>query len=124
MNQKNIFTFITVILAIQGLVFFTMADKVSADAFPSLDDQGKWAVAIVIEVLSVLSILVALITYASRNSPAVLWAYTLGFLLFVAISLKHLLMDDVNVPIPALIIQIVIALLCGYLWMQNRKVGS
>jgi hypothetical protein len=41
--------------------------------------------------------------------------------LFGLNSLKHLFIDHINVPIPALVIQLGIALVCGYLWMQSGK---
>ncbi len=121
MNQKNIFMVIGVILLLQGVFFYTMADNVVTGAFPTIDAAGKTSAIPLMQVMSVLSILVGLISIASRNNASVLWAYTLGFGLFVVLSLKHMLMDHINVPIPALAIQIVIVLACVYLWMQNKK---
>ena len=121
MNQKNIFMGIGVLLLLQGIFFYTMSDKVVTDAFPSIDAAGKTSAIPLMQVMSVLSILVGMISIAARNTPAVLWAYTIGFGLFIVISLKHLLMDGINVPIPALAIQVVIALASAYLWMQSKK---
>lgn len=124
MNQKNIFMVIGAILVLQGIFFYTMSDKVVSDAFPTLDEMGKNAAIPLMQVMAMLSIAIGLISYAARNSPQVLWAYTLGFGLFSLLSLKHLLADHINVPIPALIIQIGITLVCGYLWMQSRKTAA
>ncbi len=121
MNQKNIFMVIGVILLLQGVFFYAMADKVVTGAFPTIDEAGKTSAIPLMQVMSVLSILVGLISIAARNNASVLWAYTLGFGLFVVLSLKHWFVDHINVPIPALVIQIVIVLACAYLWMQNKK---
>lgn len=124
MNQKNIFTVIGVILILQGIAFFTMCTKVAASSFPSLDEAGVQAVAVVITVIGMLSILVGLISFAARNTPAVLWAYALGFGLLCLNTLKHYFIDHINVPMPAMIIQILVFLACGYLWMKSRNTGT
>lgn len=121
MNQKNVFTVIGAILVLQGIVFYLMGDKMSSSVFPNLDEAGKHASTNLMQVISIMSIALGLISFAARKSPQVLWAFTVGFGLFGLNSLKHLFVDHINVPIPALIIQIGIALVCGYLWLQNRK---
>jgi hypothetical protein len=120
MNQKNIFTGIAVVLILQGVVFFITGDKMAADAFPGLTEDCYRALRLVIEVPSALSILIGLIAYASRNTPSVLWAFTIGTAVLFAVTLKHMLVDSVNVPIPAVIIQALILLLCGYLWLGKK----
>src|ERR1700684_4008412 len=121
MNQKNIFTVIAVVLLIQGIAFYWMGDKMTADTFPNLDEAGKNASVKLLQVISMLSIAVGLITFAARNSPEVVGAYALGFGLFSLNSLKHYFIDHINVPMAALIIQIAIALVCAYLWIQKSK---
>jgi hypothetical protein len=121
MSQKNIFTVIGIILVLQSIAFYLMGDKMSANVFPNLDEAGKNASTNLLQVISMMSLALGLISFAARNSPQVLWAFTLGFGLFGLNSLKHLFVDHINVPIPALVIQLGIALVCGYLWMQNRK---
>ncbi len=121
MNQKNIFTFIGAILVLQGIIFYLIADKMALFAFPTLIDVGQDAAADLVQVISMMFITIGLISFAARNTPHVLWAYTLGFSLIGLNSLKHLFIDHVNVPIPAIVIQLGIALVCGYLWMQSRK---
>ncbi len=121
MNQKNIFTAIAVILILQGLGFFFMGSQIAVDAFPNVDASGQGAVKIMLEVISALSIAVGLLAYASRTNAGVVWAFTIGFAVLLCVTLKHLLVDDVNVPIPALAIQVLIVLLCGYLWMVQKK---
>ncbi|HMG13935.1 MAG TPA: hypothetical protein VK590_00740, partial [Saprospiraceae bacterium] len=79
MNQKNIFSGISFVLVVQGLLFFFMGGKLAADAFPALAPECQQAVHSVIEVLGMLSILVGLVAYSNRNSPQVLWAFTVGF---------------------------------------------
>ncbi len=121
MNQKNIFTIIAVVLLLQGIFFYVMGDKVIADSFPNLDDKGIYAGTVLMQVISVISLIVGMITYAVRNTANAVWAYLIGFILFSGLSLKHLLVDHINVPIPAIVIQLGIVLACAYLWMQNRK---
>jgi uncharacterized membrane protein YfcA len=68
-----------------------------------------------------MSILLGLIAYANRNTPNVAWAFTIGVGVLLSVTLKHLFIDHVNVPVPALIIQVLIFLVCGYLWSQEKK---
>lgn len=121
MNQKNIFTVIGAILVLQGIAFYCMGDKMSSATFPNLDESGKYAAINLLQVISMMSIALGLISFAARKSTQVLWAFTIGFGLFGLNSLKHLFVNHINVPIAALVIQIGIALVCGYLWMQNSK---
>ena len=121
MNQKNIFTGISFVLVVQGLLFFFMGDKIASDAFPSLAPECQDAVHKLIKVIGGLYILVGLVAYSSRNTSQVLWAFAVGFILVASITLKHIWKDHINVPIYALVIQILIAVLCVYLWSQNDK---
>ena len=120
MNQKNIFTGIAVVLILQGIVFFVIGDKMAADTFPGMTDDCLRALRLVVEVPSALSILIGLIAYAARNTPSVLWAFTIGAAIVLAVTLKHMFVDSINVPIPAVIIQALIVLLCGYLWLGKK----
>jgi small-conductance mechanosensitive channel len=92
-----------------------------ADACPNLDEIGKNAANTFLQVMSAMFILIGLITYAARNSPGMVWAYALGFTLFSINTLKHMFIDGINVPITALILQGGIALICIYLWFQQRN---
>ncbi len=73
MNQKNIFTIIGVILLLQGFAFYLMGDKMGSSVFPNLDQAGSNATTNLFQVISMLSIVVGLISFAARNSPQVLW---------------------------------------------------
>jgi len=99
MNQKNIFTVIGAILVLQGIAFYLMGDKMSSATFPNLDEAGKNASINLLQVISMMSIALGLISFAARNSPQVLWAFALGFGLFGKNSLKHLFVDHINVPV-------------------------
>jgi len=121
MSQKNIFSVIGAILVLQGLAFYLMATDVVTSAFPNLDEAGKAAPVILMQVMAVMSVALGLIAFASRNATGVAWAYCIGFALFSIVSLKHLLVDNINVPIPAVIIQIGIVLACAYLWMRSTN---
>ena len=121
MNQKNIFSVISVVLILQGIGFLVMGNKVVSSAFPNVDEAGHHALVLIMEVVSALSILLGLITYTVRNTPDVLWAYTIGTLILVVFTFKHLFADHVNVPIVAVIIQVLIVLTCAYLWLGGKK---
>ena len=115
------FTVFGAILVLQGIIFYAMGDKMAVTTFPNLEEGGKFAAVNLLQVISMISILVGLISFAARNTPQVLWAYTIGFGLFGLNSLKHMFIDHINVPIAAIIIQLGIALISGYLWMQSKK---
>ncbi|HLF63491.1 MAG TPA: hypothetical protein VI603_07055 [Saprospiraceae bacterium] len=124
MNQKNIFTGIAVVLILQGIVFFIIGDKMVSDTFPGQTEEGHRALRLLLEVPSALSILLGLIAYASRNTASVLWAFTLGTAVLLAVTLKHMFVDSINVPIPAVVIQALILLSCAYLWLGKRAASS
>lgn len=124
MNQKNIFSIISVLLILQGVGFWAMKTQTAASTYPTLDATGLAAVVSVIELVCAISILTGIITWAVRSTPGIAWAYALGFLIVVATTLKHMYVDNINVPMPALIIQVLILLSCAYLWMQERKAPS
>ena len=121
MNQKNIFSIISVVLILQGIVFYIMGAQMVKDTFPNVDETGQHALRLLLEVPSALSILLGLITYANRTHPSVLWAFTIGTAVLLCVTMKHMLVDHVNVPIPAVVIQGMILLSCAYLWSQNKK---
>lgn len=121
MNQKNIFTVIAVILLLQGIFFYLMGGKVVADVYPNLAADGVAATTTMMKVVAMVSIAFGLVTYTVRNSSQVLWAYTIGFGLFSLNTLKDLFIDKINVPIPAVVIQLGITLICGYLWYQRSR---
>ena len=124
MNQKNIFTVFGVVLLLQGVVFFLMADKMISGVFPDLDVMGKFAATNLMQVIAGMIITLGLVSFAVRNTPQVLWAYTIGAFIGLLIALKHEFADHINVPVSALVIQFGITLLSGYLWMQKNKVTS
>ena len=86
MNQKNIFTFISAILILQGLAFFILGDQIMLSAFPSVEGEGQRALNLFMEVPAALSILIGLIAYAVRNTPSVLWAFTIGTAVLLAVT--------------------------------------
>ena len=124
MNQNNIFSVIAAVLILQGLAFMFMGNQIMTSAFPAVDGAGHLALTQFMQVVAALSILVGLVTYAIRTAPNVVWAYTLGTLVLVSITFKHKFVDGINVPIPAMVIQVFILLACVYLWTQSKKVLS
>lgn len=121
MNQKNIFTAISVILLLQSIFFYTMGGKVVAEVYPNLSADGITVATTMMRVAAMLNIALGLISFAARNSPQVLWAYTVGFGLFALNTLKDLFIDKINVPIAAVVIQVGIVLVCGYLWYRQSR---
>ncbi|MBP7239725.1 MAG: hypothetical protein KBA14_05835 [Saprospiraceae bacterium] len=124
MNQKNIFTAIAAILVLQGIAFFLLGDQMITGTYPDVAEPGHTALLQLLQVPSALSILIGLITYANRTTPNITWAYTIGTGVLLGVTLKHMFMDHVNVPMAAAIIQVLIFLACGYLWSQEKKVRS
>lgn len=121
MNQKNVFT----ILAVLGVGFsflaYIMGEQIGKNSFPELNEMGMLAVGINQELLAMVNLIVVFVMFASRENPKVLWAFTLGFFLLGLNSLKHLIIDDVNVPLFGIAMQWIITGLCAYLWVQHRK---
>jgi threonine/homoserine efflux transporter RhtA len=124
MNQKNVFT----VLAILGIGFslfsYFMGAQIGKNSFPELSELGMFAVGINQELVAMVNLIVVLAMFASRDNPKVLWAFTLGFFLLGLNTLKHMVIDGVNVPIMGVVIQWGITLVIGYLWLQHRKKGS
>ena len=122
MNQKNIFTIIGAILILQGIAFLLMEDKMMTQAFPEITDPGHLALKQLFQLPAALFILVGLITYANRTTPNVAWAFAIGFGVVLCITLKHLLMDNIHVPIPAVVLQVLMVLAFAYTWSLPKKV--
>ena len=122
MNQKNIFTIIGVLLILQGIAFLLMEDKMMTQAWPDITDNGHLALSQLFQLPASLFIMVGLITYACRTSPNVAWAFAVGFGVVLCITLKHLLMDNIHVPIPAVVLQILMILAFCYVWSLAKKV--
>ena len=121
MNQKNIFSIIAVVLIIQGIAFFFVGDKIITDSFPNLDANGHSSAMTMLQVVAALSILSGIIAWANRTSANVAWAYTLGSLVLLCVTMKHLLVDHINVPTFAWLIQVLITLSCAYLWLGKKE---
>ncbi len=121
MTQKNVFTF----LAIMGILFsvgtYFLGNQVALETFPGLSDQGKIAVAHNQELFAVVYLIVSLALYSTREYSNALGAFALGFLIFGLNSVKHLLIDGINIPIWAAPLQLLVAAVIGYLWWKNKK---
>jgi len=123
MNQKNVFT----LLAITGLIWsfaaYTMGAQIANQSFDGLTDQGVFAMSIANQLVAAVNIIVVLVMFATRNHSNVAWAFALGFLIMGLGSLKHLVIDGVHVPVIGIVSQFAFAAVCGYLWLQERKVA-
>ena len=76
------------------------------------------------QLASTFLIIIALMVWATRNVPQVLGYFTIGTTILVMVTLKHIFIDGVAVPIGAPIFQGIVALLSGYLWYKNRIANS
>lgn len=121
MNQKNVFTALGVLLALQGISFYVMGSKIALDAFGDLGEPGNLAAKHLMEVMAALSFNFGLIAYTNRSNSQILWPFTLGFAILLIVTLKHVLADGIHVPIWAVAFQILSLIACVYLWMQNNK---
>ena len=121
MNQKNIFTALAAIGLVWSIATYTMGDQIANDSFEGLDEKGVFAVSIANQLVSVINLIVVLALFATRNHSNVAWAFALGYLIMGIGSLKHLLIDDVNVPVIGIAAQFVFAAVCGYLWLKERQ---
>jgi len=121
MNQRTIFSVIGVVLVLQGIFFYFMADYVVTDAFAGIDEAAKSAPMVLMQVMGVMSITLGVIAFATRNTAEVLIGFLIGFVLFLMVSLKHLFVDHINVPIPAIVVQAGVVFACIYLRMQWGK---
>lgn len=121
MNQKNVFT----VLAILGIGFsafsYFMGSQIGKNSFPELSELGMFAVGINQELVAMVNLIVVLVMFASRDNPKVLWAFTLGFFLLGLNTLKHMVIDGVDVPIIGVVLQWGITAVIGYLWWKHRK---
>lgn len=121
MNQKNLFSVISAVLVLQGLAFYLMGDQLMASSFPGSDEASLLNLKLLFEVVAALSIALGLVTYAARTTPSVVWAFTIGTLLLLLVTLKHYLVDGINVPIFAIVIQVLMLLAFAYLWSQQKR---
>jgi hypothetical protein len=119
MNQKNVFTVISAALALYSLAYYFMSDTFTAGM--PIEAAGKKVASNLLQVCGVLGFGIALMYYATCNTPSISWAFCLGAGLLVLNSLKHKFIDHENVPIPAILFQAAICLAVGYVWMQDRR---
>lgn len=124
MNQKNVFT----ILSIVGIGFsafsYFMGPQIGKDSFPELGELGMFAVGINQELVAMVNIIVVLVMFASRDNPKVLWAFTIGFFLLGLNTLKHMVIDGVDVPVIGVVLQWGITAVIGYLWFKHSQEGK
>lgn len=121
MKQNIIFIVIGILLILQGGAFYFMNVQISASHFPELDAAGLSAAGAAFRLSGVITAAVGFITLSARSFPGVLWAYALGFLLISLNGFKDIFAEHLNVPLTGPIIQLVISLVCVYLWIQSRK---
>ncbi|MEQ9287201.1 MAG: hypothetical protein RIG77_09850 [Cyclobacteriaceae bacterium] len=124
MNQKTIFTVIASLLILQGVGIYLMSSQIITDSFPNLSKEGIWAASEMATVVAVLYLTLGAITYSVRNLPEVLIAYSVGFLLIVLNTSKHLFISDMNVPLPLYLIQVLFLLAFIVLLIKSKKIST
>lgn len=121
MNQKTIFTVLAVFGLIWSISLYTMGEQIANDSFVGLDEKGIFAVSIANQLTAAVNLIVVLALFATRYHSNVAWAFALGFLIMGIGSLKHLLIDSINVPVIGIVFQFIFAAVCGYLWLKERQ---
>lgn len=121
MNQKNVFTVLAAIGLLWSISTYTMGEQIANDSFQGLDEKGVFAVSVANQLVAAVNLIVVLALFATRNHSNVAWAFALGFVIMGIGSLKHLIIDDVNVPIIGIAAQFIFAAVCGYLWLKERQ---
>lgn len=122
MNQKNVFTVLAAIGLAWSVAAYNMGEQIAHDTFQGgLDEKGVFAISIANQLAAAINLIVVLALFATRNHSNVAWAFALGFAVMGIGSLKHLLMDGVNVPVVGIAAQFVFAGVCGYLWLKERQ---
>lgn len=124
MNQKNIFSATSILLMIWSVSFYLMGKTIAVDTYPGIDEIGIFAVSINAQLGAMFIMIVALVMWAGKNSPEVLGAFTLGVGLLAVNTLKHYFIDDVYIPVVAIIFQWVIAILFAILWFRQNSMDK
>ncbi|MEP3390092.1 MAG: hypothetical protein ABJO02_18005 [Reichenbachiella sp.] len=121
MNQKTIFTIIASLLVLQGLGIFIMSDQIVSQSFSGLTEQGIRAAAEMATVVAILYVSIGVITFYVRESPEVLVAYVIGFVLIVLNTSRHIFISEMNVPLPLFLMQILFLLACVFLLVKLKR---
>jgi hypothetical protein len=125
LTTKNVLTLIGAIALIQGIGFFFGAEAITKGAFGKLNRGDALRVGTLMhEALAASMMLSAIVILFARNlevsaASKILNGIGFGYIVFFAVAMKHLLGGEVQPPMPALVLMIVLALLAFY--TANKK---
>jgi hypothetical protein len=125
LTTKNILTLIGAISLIQGIGFFFGAEAITKGAFLKLNQGDALRVGeLMHEILAGLMMSMGIVILFARNleisaASKILNGVGFGYIVFFAVAMKHLLGGEVQPPVPALVLMVVLALLAFY--TANKK---
>ena len=117
LTTKNVLTLIGAISLIEGIGFFFGAEAVTKGAFATLNQGDALRVGTLMhEALAGLMMALAIIILFARNletsaAKKILNGIGFGYLVFFAVAMKHFLGGEVNPPVPALVLLVVLGAL-------------
>lgn len=121
MNQKTFFSVLAAFIAIQAIILYFNGSQMATTIYPDLNTYSLVAASATYRFAGAIFLVLALVTFGVRAYPGALWAYTLGFTFMTLHAIKVVTVDGIAVPVLFIVFNLAITLLCGYLWMQNRK---
>ena len=124
MNQKNIFTGISIMMILQGIGIFALSGKIALDSFPTLGSEGLSAVSEMATVVAVLYIGIGTILHFTKSSPQVVPGMAVLFGLLALNTMKHIFISGVVVPIPLFVLQILFFGSMVFLLTTAKKVQT
>ena len=125
LTTKNVLTLIGAIALVQGVAFFLGAEAITKGAFLNLNQGDALRVGTLMhEALAGSMMVVGIIILFARNleltaANKILNGIGFGYIVFFAIAMKHLLGGEVQPPIPALVLMVVLAILAFF--TANKK---
>jgi CHASE2 domain-containing sensor protein len=120
LTTKNVLTLIGAIAVLQGFGFYLGAEAVTKGAFMNLNQGDALRVGTLMhEALAGVMMSMGIIILSARNletsaANKILQGIGVGYLVFFAVAMKHLLGGEVQPPIPALVLLVVVSALAFY----------
>lgn len=128
LSTKNVLTLIGVISLLQGIGFFFGAEAITKGAFLKLNQGDALRVGTLMhEALSGLMMSMGIIILFARNlefsaASKILNGIGFGYIVLFSIALKHTKGGEVQPPLPALVLLVVLAFLAFY--SANKKTSK
>ena len=125
LSTKNVLTLIGGIALLQGIGFFLGAEAITKGAFANLNQGDALRVGTLMhEALAGAMMTIGIIILFARNlddsaAKKILNGIGFGYLVFFAVAMKHFLGGEVNPPVPALALLVVMAFLAFF--TANKK---